>query len=205
VANHPALESDRDLIEAVLAGDPAAIDLFVRHYTRFIYCTARRDTRLNHHDADDITQRVFVKLLEDDGRRLRTWQGTKFEPFLREVVRNEALSYARAQFRPDHDPFPDDDEAPTATAIDLPPAHDDPEGEALLAEVRAFLAECYGALSIEHQQAVACRYQDELDQRSIAAVLGLSQANAAQRVSRGTRALRDCLSSKLGERPWVLA
>ena len=52
---------------------------------------------------------------------------------------------------------------------------------------------------------MACRYQDELDQRAIAAVLGLSQANAALRVSRGTRALRDCLSSKLGERPWVLA
>jgi RNA polymerase sigma factor (sigma-70 family) len=198
-------DPDRSLIDTVLASAPAAIDHFIRRYTRFIYHTDRRDTRLNHHDADDITQRVFVKLLEDDGRRLRTWQGTKFEPFLREVVRNEALSYDRAQFRSDHDPFPDDDEAPTATAIDLPPAHDDPEGEALLAEVRAFLAECYGALSVEHQQAVACRYQDELDQRSIAAVLGLSQANAAQRVSRGTRALRDCLSSKLGERPWVLA
>jgi hypothetical protein len=45
---------------------------------------------------------------------------------------------------------------------------------------------------------VACRYQDELDQRSLAAVLRLSQADAAQRVSQGARALRGCLSSKLG-------
>lgn len=205
------LSTDRSLITAVIADDPAAVEHFVRRYTRFIYWTARRDTRLGHHDADDVTQRVFVKLLEDDCRRLRTWQGEVFEPFLRQVVHNEALSFARAQFRPDHDTLPADDAEGavgaegTDTAHALPPAHDDPAGDALLAEVRAFIAECYDALSPEQQSAVACRYQDELDQRSIAAVLGLSQANAAQRVSRGTRALRDCLSSKLGERPWVLA
>jgi hypothetical protein len=61
-----------------------------RSYTRFIHWTARRDTRLGHHDADDVIQRVFVKLLEDDCHRLRIWQGEVFEPFLRQVVHNKA-------------------------------------------------------------------------------------------------------------------
>jgi RNA polymerase sigma factor (sigma-70 family) len=201
----PDLDADRALIEAVIAGDPDAIDRFVRQYARFIYWSACRDTRLGHHDADDVTQRVFVKLLEDDCRRLRLWQGTAFEPFLRQVVHNEALSFARAQFRPDHDPFPENEGGHDGAIDGLPPADDDPEADALLAEVRNFIAHCYDELPPHQQQAVACRYQDELDQRSIAAILGLSQANAAQRVSRATRALRDCLSSKLGDRPWVLA
>jgi DNA-directed RNA polymerase specialized sigma24 family protein len=81
MATRPALDTDRALITAVIADDPAAVEHFVRCYTRFIYWPAGRDTRLGHHDADDVTQRVFVKLLEDDCRRLRTWQGEVFEPF----------------------------------------------------------------------------------------------------------------------------
>ena len=72
MATRPALDTDRPLIDAVIADDAEAADLFVRRYTRFIYLTAGRDSRLNHHDADDITQRAFVKLLEDDGRHRRT-------------------------------------------------------------------------------------------------------------------------------------
>ena len=138
--------------------------------------TARRDTRLAHYDADDVTQRVFVKLLEDDCQRLRTWQGEVFEPFLRQVVHNEALSFARAQFRPDHDTLPagDAEGAVGAEGTDaahaLPPAQDDPAGDVLLAGVRAFIAECYR------------RPAPRAAERR-----GLSQANAAQRVSRGTR------------------
>jgi DNA-directed RNA polymerase specialized sigma24 family protein len=136
----PDLDADRALIEAVIAGDPDAIDRFVRQYARFIYWSACRDTRLGHHDADDVTQRVFVKLLEDDCRRLRLWHGTAFEPFLRQVVHNEALSFARGQFRPDHDPFPDNDAERDGAIAGLPPAGDDPEADALLAEVRNFIA-----------------------------------------------------------------
>ena len=130
-----------------------------------------------------------MRLLENDCWRLRLWQGTAFELFLREVVNNEALSFARARLRPAHDL--------------LPP--NDPEADTLLAEVRTLIVHSYEKLPPRQQKAVASRYQYAMGQQSIAAIFGLSQANAAQRVSRGTRALRDGLSSKLGERPWLLA
>jgi DNA-directed RNA polymerase specialized sigma24 family protein len=79
MATRPDLDTARVLINAVIADDPAAVEHFVRRYTR-----------LGHHDADDVIQRVFVKLLEDDCHRLRTWQGEVFEPFLRQVVHNKA-------------------------------------------------------------------------------------------------------------------
>ncbi len=163
------VDADRALIEAVIASDPGGIDRFVRKYVRFIYCSACRDACLGRYDAEDVTRRVFVRLLE--------------------VVNNEALSFARARLRPAHDL--------------LPP--NDPEADTLLAEVRTLIVHSYEKLPPRQQKAVASRYQYAMGQQSIAAIFGLSQANAAQRVSRGTRALRDGLSSKLGERPWLLA
>ena len=192
-------DDDRALVEAVIAGDPEAIDRFVRRFARVVYWIAQRDTRLGRQDADDVVQRVFIRLLDDDARRLREWRGRTFEPFLRQVARNEAISFARENIRSGHDPI---------DAEGMPDFIDpgfDAEAKAQLAEVRASLADCYGLLAPDDQRAVTFRYQDELDQRSIAAMLGLTPANAAQRVSRATRRLRDCLSSKLGPDPWVLA
>lgn len=191
--------SDRDLIEAVIAGQPAAIDRFVRRYARVVCWIARRDTRLGRQDADDVVQRVFIRLLDDDARRLRDWQGSEFEPYLRQVARNEAISFARENIRAGHDPL---------DAEGMPDFADpgfDAAARAQLVDVRDSLVECYDRLAPDERRVVVFRYQDELDQRSIATMLGLTPAAAAQRVSRATRRLRDCLSTKLGREPWVLA
>ena len=198
-------DADRALIEAVISSDPDGIDRFVRQYVRFIYCSACRDARLGHYDAVDVTRRVFVRLLENDCWRLRLWHGTAVERFLREVVNNEALSFARGRLRPAHDLFPTKDTEHEDLESGVPPADHDPEADPLLAELRDYIVQGYDKLPPRQQKAVAGRYQYALDQRSIAAIFGLSQASAAQRVSRGTRALRDCLSARLGERPWLLA
>lgn len=194
-----ATDDDRAHVDAVIAGDRAAIGRLVRRYTRVVYWIARRDTRLGPEDADDVTQRVFIKLLDDGARRLREWRGEAFEPFLRQVARNEAISFARENIRAGHDSI-DDAELPERLSTDA-----DVEGEVLLTEVRAFIVECFEFLSPAEQRAVIFRYQDELDQRSIAAMLGMTQSGAAQRVSRATRVLRTCLAAKLGPAPWVLA
>ncbi|MCE2979453.1 MAG: sigma-70 family RNA polymerase sigma factor [Betaproteobacteria bacterium] len=202
---HSDLDADRTLIEAVIASDPDSIDRFVRQYVRFIYCSACRDARLGHHDAVDVTRRVFVRLRENDCWRLRLWHGTAFERFLREIVNNEALSFARGRPRPAHDLFPANDAEREDASASIPPSDRDPQADPLLAELRDFIVQSYDKLPPRQQEAIAGRYQYALDQRSIAAIFGLSQASAAQRVSRGTQALRDCLSSRLGERPWLLA
>ena len=60
IVDMPALpDTDCSLITAVIADDPADDPAGVEHFVR-------RYTRLGNHDADDFTQRVFVKLFQDD-------------------------------------------------------------------------------------------------------------------------------------------
>lgn len=194
----PGLEHERDLLDRVIAGDPRAVDSFVRRYARLVRHTVGRSAPLQSQDADDVTQRVFIKLLDDDCRRLLEWRGPSLEAYLCQIARNEAISFARQNIRPGHDSIDDD------TASELPADVLDGEGEALLSEARKWLAHCFEALTPAQQEAVVYRYQDELDQRAIAAMFGITQSNAAQRVFRATQALRECLSSRLGPAPWVL-
>ena len=193
------VESDRDLVEAVIAGRAGAIDRFVDRHARMVFWVARCETGLGLQDADAVLQRVFMCLLDDDARRLRDWQGDEVEPYLRQVARNEAIAFSRemartGQGRPDVESPPDfADRAFDAAA------------RAQLSDVRDCLADCYDRLAPSERRVVVFHYQDELDQRSIAIMLGLTPAAASQRVARATRRLRGCLSTKLGRKRWVLA
>ena len=193
------VESDRDLVEAVIAGRAGAIDRFVDRHARMVFWVARCETGLGLQDADAVLQRVFMCLLDDDARRLRDWQGDEVEPYLRQVARNEAIAFSRemartGQGRPDVESPPDfADRAFDAAA------------RAQLSDVRDCLADCYDRLAPAERRVVVFHYQDELDQRSIAIMLGLTPAAASQRVARATRRLRGCLSTKLGRKRWVLA
>ena len=63
------------LVNGVLLGDRMAADQFVRHYSRFIYSVIH-ECRLEPTDANDIYQRVFLRLWSNQMRALRMWNGT---------------------------------------------------------------------------------------------------------------------------------
>lgn len=193
------METDREQVEAVIAGRPGAIDRFVGRHARMVCWIARRDAGLGRQDADAVVQRVFTCLVDDDARRLRDWQGSEFEPYLRQVARNEAIAFSRENVRAGQG------RSGTEGWPDVADPAFDAAARAQLSEVRDALVDCYDRLTPAEQRLVVFRYQDELDQRSIAIMLGLTPATAAQRVSLATGRLRDCLSTKLGRKPWVLA
>lgn len=52
-------------------------------------------------DVEDVVQSLFVKLLEEDGRRLRSFQGrSRITTWLVAVARRDALEYAEKRRRP---------------------------------------------------------------------------------------------------------
>jgi RNA polymerase sigma factor (sigma-70 family) len=85
------------LIGACLAGDSAAWDAFSRQYRRLIRTTAARIRRSYpgaSTDTDDLESHLYQRLLEDDCRRLRAWQGrARFSTYLVQVTRNLVLDY----------------------------------------------------------------------------------------------------------------
>lgn len=85
------------LIEACLAGQPEAWNQFTLQYRRLIRSTAAR-IRARYQstsaDTDDLESHIYQRLLEDDQRRIRAWQGrARFSTYLVQVTRNLALDY----------------------------------------------------------------------------------------------------------------
>lgn len=135
------------------------------------------------HDADDLTQEVFVRALAglerlDDPARACAW--------LYGIVRNLRLQYhqrrcreaARRQGAPVERATPDD--SPLERSLAGERAH----------ALRAAVAE----LAPEHQQLLALRYRQTLSYRDIAEQLGISVALVGVRLHRLCSRLRDQLS-----------
>jgi len=85
------------LIEACLAGHPEAWDQFTVQYRRLIRSTAAR-VRARYQsvsaDTDDLESHIYQRLLENDRRRIRAWQGrARFSTYLVQVTRNLAMDY----------------------------------------------------------------------------------------------------------------
>jgi RNA polymerase sigma factor (sigma-70 family) len=89
--------NEADLIAACLAGDQVAWEQFTERYRRIIRSTVaqiRRSYQSRSTDTDDLESHVYQRLLEDDKRRIRKWQGrSKFSTYLVQVVRNLSLDY----------------------------------------------------------------------------------------------------------------
>ena len=90
-------KTDNELIEACLAENPAAWERFMTQYRRLIRSTAaqlRRRYEVASIDTDDLEHHIYQKLLEDDRRRIRAWQGrARFSTYLVQVTRNLVMDY----------------------------------------------------------------------------------------------------------------
>jgi len=107
-----AHSGDRVLIEAVLLGNRAAEREFIERYVRYVRAFASRHG-LSPADGDDLCQDVFLRLWEDDKRRLRLWHERRtgvdpesgargddnkpFTPFLSVVAAHLLCDRCRAQ------------------------------------------------------------------------------------------------------------
>lgn len=103
--SHPALEpetgwdrrpdptrTERELIELAKSGDRAAFEaLYAQNVDRvwgYLAVTLR-----NHHDAEELTHEVFVRMLENVGRY--EWRNLPFSAWLLRIARNLAVDLIR--------------------------------------------------------------------------------------------------------------
>lgn len=93
-------ESERELIDACLAGAPEAWGEFKQRYQRLIRSAAVRTASVDEATLDDLEATVYQKLLEDRCRRMRAWQGrARFSTYLVQVTRNLVLDWVDTQKR----------------------------------------------------------------------------------------------------------
>ncbi len=94
---------DTELLERCIAGDPVAWDQLVRAHVGVMHAVVARLLGRSSGpalDIEDVLQGVFLKLWEDDRRRLRTFRGgSRLSTWLAAVARREALDRLRGRAR----------------------------------------------------------------------------------------------------------
>jgi len=180
--------TDRELIGRVLAHGPGAADHFVTRFSRFVWSILVRDFRIPPERAENIYQDLFVRLWDDDYRRLRMWRGEgAFASYLGPVVRNLALDHLRADPLKTPGRSDRDDDQPVFDPFDREPS---PEELAMVQQQREKLERAVERLSARDRALYDLRHEQDLSYIEIAAALGLSVNAVGVALTRLTQRLR---------------
>lgn len=163
--------------------DRAAFDVLYRRYLSRVYGYAFYELG-NHHDAEDVTERIFLSALKGIDRYRDT--GSTFRAWLFRIAHNAVANAHRSRSRRRSEPLPDD---PAWPAPNTDPAGLVTRADELHAALRAV-----ASLPQDRRQVVLLRFVDGLSAAEIGEVLGRSPG--AVRVLQH-RALRE-LASRLG-------
>jgi RNA polymerase sigma factor (sigma-70 family) len=88
--------SDAELVTRCRAGDQAAWEELVDRYARYVHAIVSRVYRLEPHDAEDVFQEVFARVVE----RLDTLRdGDALRPWIAQTARNCAVDSLRRSGR----------------------------------------------------------------------------------------------------------
>lgn len=196
-ASRPEVHAaDQALVESLLAEEAGAWDLFVERYAGLVASVVRRIFRtrgrgLGQADVDDVTENVFVMLLEQDGRLLRRYDPKhKLSAYVAVIARTATHRFLRRQ----------------KAKVDLPDEMwgdsiaDSGQGTASAEtaglEMRSALHETMSQLSERDQRVLRLFYFDGRDYQSIARTLGLSVNSVGAALSRARGKLGDALRNR---------
>ncbi len=147
--------------------------LVERVYAFFVYRTSRPV------DAEDLTALTFERVVRAADRYDASRGGTTTWVFA--IAENVLIDHYRRQARRDEQPLPegDDGSLPAVVSLDQPS-----EG------LSPALQQAVSALSEREQQAIGLRFGGDLTGREIAVLLGTTEANVHQILSRALRRMR---------------
>jgi RNA polymerase sigma-70 factor (ECF subfamily) len=169
-----------DLVDQARGGDQAALGALYDRLAERLYRFAF--FRLgNRADAEDLTQRTFLKMIEALPRYQR--RGIPFEAWFFRIARNGLVDLLRA--RRSHEPLESLGAAPSAEI--------GPEAAAELASEFAAVEEALSQLTDEQQSVIAYRFMAGLTPREVGLVMGKREGTVRGLQFRAIAALRRAL------------
>jgi len=153
----------RRLVEEAQRGDRSALEeLYLLHFDR-IYSYLHMSVG-NRHDAEDLTNQTFVRMLESI-ERFR-WRQVPFSAWLFRIAHNLAMDHFRAgrRWHPEENP----PEPPGAE-------HRSADEEALQAIGRESMLEMIEDLSEDQQQVLMLKFVFDFANAEVAAILGKTE------------------------------
>jgi RNA polymerase sigma-70 factor, ECF subfamily len=153
----------RRLVRRAQAGDRQALEeLYLMHFDR-IYSYLQMSVG-NRHDAEDLTNQTFVKMLESIDRF--EWRKVPISAWLFRIAHNLAIDHfrARRRWQPEEEPpEPPGSEARSA------------EEEALQSIGRQSMLEMIDGLSQDQQQVLTLKFVFNFSNAEVATILGKTE------------------------------
>ncbi|MFD0750560.1 RNA polymerase sigma factor [Mucilaginibacter calamicampi] len=182
--------TEQELVAYLIKGDENAFKLLVNTYKKMVYNTVLGFVQ-NTHDAEDVTQDVFIKVFESIGKfkqqsKLSTWiyriSITQSHDFTRHKNRKKRMGFLTSLFGPDN--------APLHEPADF--AH-----PGVLAENKERSAILFGAinqLSENQKTAFILQKVQDMSQQKIAEVMGIKEGAVESLLMRAKANLKKLLT-----------
>ena len=176
-----------DLIRQTLAGNTSAFDQLVKTHRRTIYLLVLSYIK-NPADADDLTQRIFIRAYE----RLSTLrQLDGFLPWLQQIAHNACKDWLRSR----NDLTRNFGAVNNADFTETAPS---PEELALKREIESVVREAIGVLKETDRKLMVGRYIEGASYDQLQVESGLSYAAIANRLKRAKQQIRLRIEKLLG-------
>ena len=182
---------ERELVQRVKDGDQNAFRELVERYKKQIYYLAL-DLTGDHHDAEDVSQEVFIKVYRGIGKFR---YGSKLGTWLHRITVNAYLDSKRKKSFKMVSLHENKQESGT-TPLDVPADGQtaNPDLAADSADVGEHIRRALEGLS-EHERAVfVLRHYHDLSLKEISTTMNIAEGTVKSHLFRSVRKLRDRLS-----------
>jgi RNA polymerase sigma-70 factor (ECF subfamily) len=188
-------QNEQTLIDRICSGDRSAFQALVERHKKKIYFLAY-DVVGNHHDAEDISQEVFIKMF----RSIKTFRrDAKMSSWLYQITVNTSIDHLR---RKSSKPLKSmDDLDKTNFQEKLAGSRNaaiNPEQSAEAVIMQNRVSQALQKVSPRERSVFVMRHYNELKTREIAEILNVSQGTVKALLFRAIRKLRKELSFYFG-------
>jgi RNA polymerase sigma-70 factor (ECF subfamily) len=184
------MQDEHELVRRVQAGEPSAFGDFVRRYQRDVYGLAF-DLCGNHHDAEDLSQEVFIKA----HRAMGTFRAdAKPGSWLYRITMNTFLDAKKRRSVQTVSLHGSADSSGDDHPVDLPAPTAGPDRVTHSARVRDDVEHALGALSAQERTVFVMRHYHDMAIRDISASLSIAEGTVKSMLFRSIRKLRDRLA-----------
>jgi RNA polymerase sigma-70 factor, ECF subfamily len=185
------MQDEHELVRRVQAGEASAFREFVQRYQRDVYGLAF-DLCGNHHDAEDLSQEVFIKA----HRALASFRSdAKPGSWLYRITMNAFLdSRRRKPVQIVSLNAPRDAQSGDDHPVEMPAPTAGPDRVTHSARVRDDVERALGALSSQERTVFVMRHYHDMPIKDISTSLSIAEGTVKSMLFRSIRKLRDRLA-----------
>lgn len=193
--NTSAAQSDESLMLAYQAGSPTAFSVLYQRYQRMVFSTILRRVGWQHAIAEDITQSVWLKLIQN----VQNYQvRASFKTYIFHIAHNVICDFYRRTNTNPLNQSADIDDPLTESLHEADgdeSAHHNPEHLSIQAENSAALNQALQILPEHHRTILLYAYMAEMTVPEIATVMDIPLERAKSRLRYARQALKQALES----------